>query len=225
MARNHPGVLRFMGTFLRQPDVVGAVLPSSRRLAEHLIRPFKQRTRPAKVLELGAGTGAVTMPLGHELGPEDELDIFEIQPELVHHLEKQVLSQPQFDRARREGRVKLYGRAVQEIGTDRRYDFVISGLPFTAFDESQLSSVLALLPAIVMPGGIFSYFEYVALRRLRSLGSFGTARRRRRAVDAILDDYIERFEIDRRTVLANFPPAFARHWRFDAPQGATLRQR
>ena len=214
-AEDHAGKLRFLGTFLRKPSVVGAVLPSSRRLAERLIQPFKERSRPAKVLEVGAGTGAVTLPLGRELGPEDELDIYEIQPELVEHLEKRVLSQPQFSRARMEGRVRLHARPIETIELKRRFDFVISGLPFTAFDEAQLSSVLNVLPAIVKPGGIFSYFEYAALRRLRVMTSFGFAGRRRRAVSEILDDHIRRFEISRHTVLANLPPALARHWRFD----------
>lgn len=195
--------------------MVGAVAPSSRRLAHALMAPFKARTSPAKVLEVGAGTGAVTRHLGHEIGAGDELAICEMHPALARHLQRKVLVQPQFERAVREGRVKLWDCSLQQVDASQRYDYIISGLPFTAFKPHDLMAVLQGVRRMLRPGGVFSYFEYVGLRQLKTAMSFGMAHDRIRAVSAILDDHIARFQIGRRMVLANFPPAYARFWRFD----------
>ncbi len=208
------GYALFLRSFLRQPNLTGAVLPSSRRLAHALMSPLRKRTGPARILEIGAGTGAVTQHLGHELGARDQLDICEMQPAMIEHLRRRVISQPQFDRARRDGRVVLLDCRVQEIDLGRRYDFVISALPFTAFAPDDVQSILDVVRTVLEDGGVFSYFEYVALRRLRKVGSLNHARRRINGVGRILDRHIERFEINRETVWANFPPAHARHWKF-----------
>ncbi len=209
----------FLRAFLADPNLVGSVAPSSRFLARALIEPFKARAEPARVLEVGAGTGPVTVHLGHELGAGDELDVCEIKPELVRHLERHVLTQPQFAEAREEGRVNLFQCAVQDMDRDRQYDFVVAGLPFTTLPPAAIESVLEFIRTVLKPGGVFSYFEYVGLRRLRMLGTFGETRRRMREVSAIMDTHIRRHQIGRRTVLFNFPPAHARYWRFESPVG------
>lgn len=211
----------FVRRFLVEPNVVGALWPSSRYLARALMEPFKQRCGPASVLEVGAGTGAVTRHLGRELGPADRLDVCEILPDLADHLDA-LLSRSPFEAARREGRVSLFRGPMQALDRSRRYDYVISGLPFTALEPSEVLSALEVIRAVLKPGGVFAYFEYVALRRLRVLGSVGRARRKVASVSAILDDHIRRFEVGRKTVFANMPPAHTRYWRFEASRGRRL---
>ena len=179
------------------------------------MEPFRSRTRPARVLEVGAGTGAVTRHLGFELGEEDELTVCEPHPDLARHLNHEVLSQSQFRRAVLERRVSVRACPVEEMDGDHRFDYIIAGLPFTAFELSQIESILTTVRRMLRPGGVFSYFEYVGMRRLKRQLSLGAGRRHNRAVSALLDDHIGRYEVARRTVLANVPPAHARHWRFD----------
>ena len=205
----------FLQAFLADPSVVGSVVPSSKHLADALVQPFRAQTSPANVLEIGAGTGVVTRRLGRELGPKDQLSICECQPALADHIERQVLAEPYFAPAVREGRVRLLRCPVQEIDPDERYDQIICGLPFTAFGPGDVSSILRLIRRSLLPGGTFSYFEYIALRRVKLAAATGKKRQRMRRVSAILDAYIRRFEIGRRKVLINFPPAYARYWRFD----------
>ena len=72
--------LTFVRRYLSAPVVTGAIVPSSRHLAAVLTRPFAERTQPAHVLEVGAGTGAVRaavrealagMPEAAAFGPAD----------------------------------------------------------------------------------------------------------------------------------------------------------
>ena len=212
--------LRFLKRYVRDPHSVGAVAPSSRALAGALCEPFRRRVRPAKVLEVGAGTGAITRHLGTLLGAQDELDICEINPEFTAILENDVLTQPDFVPGVAAGRIRLLQKPVQQITDENRYDFVVSGLPLTAFELEDVKDIFAAIRRCLRPDGVFSYFEYVGLRRTSRTMALGRHRARLRSVSAYLSDHIRNHQFERQTVLRNFPPAYARHFRFDEA-GAT----
>ncbi len=206
--------VRFLREYLSAPSSVGAVSPSSESLARALAEPYAAAAKPASVLEVGAGTGAVTRHLGRILRPTDQLDICELSSAFVDVLNAEVLSDPTFDRARNESRVRLIAGRVQDLPGEHVYDFIISGLPLTAFSPADVDSVLATLRRLLKPDGVLSYFEYVGLRRLSRWLTPGGKRARIRDVSRRLDDLIRSHQTHRRLVLANFPPAHARHLRF-----------
>ena len=206
--------LQFFRSYLDDPSVVGAVAPSSRRLAAALVRPFARRTRGARVLEIGAGTGRISRRIAHLLRPDDHFDICEIKDGLADTIESEVLSHPRLHVACRDGRIRLLRCPAQNIRNPEGYDFIVSGLPFTAFGPALVESILASVRRNLRPGGVFSYFEYVGLRKLNHTLAIGRSRRRIRAVSALLDRHIDRHQFSRETVLLNLPPAHARHWRF-----------
>ncbi len=204
--------VEFLRRFLANPQQIGALAPSSRHLAEALTEPMSRRTRPSRILEVGAGTGAITRHLVDLLGPDDHLDICELQPDFCSVLERDVLSLPAAKLARSRGRIQLLTCRVEQIDRPAHYDFIISGLPLNSFDPETVDTILDRILANLAPGGVFSYFEYVGLGRItRHLGSSAT-RRRTGAVRDLLKQRIQRHQFARRTVLWNFPPAYARHW-------------
>jgi len=207
--------VQFLKEFVSAPSTVGAVVPSSAALARALCEPYAQADRPAAVLEVGAGTGAVTRYLGSILRGEDRLDICEIKPHFADHLERNVLSHTNFAGAVAVGRVRLMRGPVQQLLGKRRYDFIISSLPLTAFNLADIREILAGLQASLKPGGVFSYFEYIGLRKLSRNLLLGKKRLQAQQVSRFLNDNIRSHQFYRRTVLLNFPPAYARHWRFD----------
>ena len=206
--------LEFFRSYLDDPFVVGAVAPSSHRLAAALVRPFAKRRRGARVLEIGAGTGRISRRIAHLLRPEDHFDICEIKDSFADTIESEVLSAPRLQQARSDGRIRLLRCPAERLRDPEGYDFVVSGLPFTAFEPSLVESILASVRRNLRPGGVFSYFEYVGLRKLNHTLAIGRSRRRIRAVSALLDRHIDRHQFSRETVLWNLPPAHARHWRF-----------
>lgn len=207
---------RFITAYLRKPTVIGAIAPSSRALASALCEPFRRYARPAKVLELGAGTGAFTRYLGSLLGEEDELDVCEVQPDFADILRSDVFRGADLAPAVADGRVRLLSFAVQEIDFEDRYDFVISGLPLTAFSLSDVEAVFDVIRRCLKPSGVFSYFEYIGLRKTSRLLSVGRPRSRIRLVSAYLRRNIRNHQFAGRVVLRNLPPAYARHLRFHA---------
>ncbi|MBI4719136.1 MAG: methyltransferase domain-containing protein [Planctomycetes bacterium] len=207
--------LKFLKQYVCDPNVVGAVAPSSRALAEALCEPLRAHAGPACILEVGAGTGAITRYIGTVLQDEHELDVCEIQPDFADILERDVLSMPVFDRHMRAGRVRLFRCPIQELTEQDRYDFIISGLPLTVFELEDVQAVFAVIRRCLRPGGVFSYFEYIGLRRTSRVLALGKRRRRIRSVSAYLSDHIRAHQFRSTTVLRNFLPAHARHLRFD----------
>ena len=209
------GRLRFLHRYLTVPHIVGAVAPSSAQMAEALVAPFAKRREPADVLEVGAGTGAVTRVIGQHLGPADRLDVCEIEPALADVLDREVLNEGPLAAARAEGRVRLIRGPVQQLHAPAAYDFIIAGLPFTAFTVADVREILRVIQRCLKPGGTFSYFEYVGLRRLACAAAMLSGRIRVRRVSAYLNRRIAAHQVGITTVWCNLPPAHARHWQFD----------
>lgn len=207
--------IRFLSRYVQNPNVVGALAPSSRKLSAAVSEPYRRCTRSCDVLEVGAGTGPVTRYLGTILKPGDTLDICEIEDEFADILERDILSRPEFAKPKADGRVRVLHHAIQELASDKKYDFVISGLPLTAFELSDVEEVFSVIRACLKPGGVFSYFEYIGLRRTSRTFSLGRKRARVRAVSRYLTSTIREHEFARNTVLGNLPPAHARHLRFE----------
>lgn len=207
---------KFLRGYLEAPQQVGAIAPSGRALAIAICEPFRGGNKPATVLEVGAGTGAITRHIGSFMQPGDELDVCEIRPEFADVLRNDVLTLPVFRNPVAEGRVRVLCKPVQQINEERKYDFVISGLPFTAFDVALVQEIFAVIRRCLKPGGVFSYYEYIGLRRVSTLFAVGAARDRFKSVSGFLSSNVRRHQFHRRTVLQNLPPAHARHLRFES---------
>ncbi|MBI1826774.1 MAG: methyltransferase domain-containing protein [Planctomycetes bacterium] len=205
----------FLTNYLRHPTRVGAIAPSSQALAEAITEPYRNHGKPSKVLEIGAGTGPVTRYLGTVFGPKDRLDVCEISSELSDILERDVLTAPSFARGIAEGRVRLLRVPAQQIPADQSYDFIICGLPLTAFPLQDVKDVFAFIRKALAPDGVMSYFEYIGFRRTSRALALGRRRDRIREVHAYLSRNIREHQFDRRSIYQNLPPAHVRHLRFD----------
>lgn len=201
--------ISFLQRFLASPRQIGAVAPSSRFLARALVGPLAQHDRPVNILELGAGTGAVTRHIAPLIGPQDRLDICEADPALARHLKHHYLESGQLCEHFHAGRVRLFDQYLQEVRGMLEYDFVISGLPLNAFKLRDVKSILDVLKRQAKPGCVLSYFEYIGLRGLmRAIRAGGRNARYR---SGYLDRQIRNYQFERQSVLLNIPPAYARH--------------
>jgi phospholipid N-methyltransferase len=214
--------LRFFKRYLNDPRTVGAIAPSSPGLSRALCGPFRARRTPARVLEVGAGTGSVTRQIARFFGPEDRLDVCEINPVFGEILEREVLTRPGLREGVAEGRVRLLKQPVQALTQVEPYDYILSGLPFTSFELEDVEEIFDVIRRCLKPDGVFSYFEYVALRRASTALAVGKKRRRVRSVSSYMNETIRNHQFARRTVLRNLPPAHARHLRFDRTQAVAV---
>ncbi len=214
----------FIGEARRHFHEVGAVLPSSRFLARALVSEMKKPRAPARILEVGPGTGSVTAEIVKHLLPGDRLDLVELNPQFVNHLQKRFANEARFN-CRRE-QVTIRNSAIQELPGESTYDFIISGLPLNIFPVHLVREIYRVFTRVLKPGGTLSYFEYIFVRQLKSPFVSRQERRRLLSVGRVVGKYIGAYQFRAQRVFVNVPPAVARHLHLKPPQSeATIKTR
>nr|QDF63332.1 KyaL [Saccharopolyspora sp.]QDF63343.1 KyaL [Saccharopolyspora sp.] len=213
-----PGRFAFSREALRSFRVTGAIAPSSRRLAARLAAPLlpPQHRPPARVLEVGAGSGVVTRELADRIGPADRLDVVEINPHYVRMLDTALRTE--FALSAVADRIALHEVSVLDAPLEPRYDVVVSGLPFTNFEPEQVRALLDRHLELLVPGGHLTFFGYLGTQRARALVSGPAESRRHRAAMEVEREFVERYGLGRSTVWWNLPPAHVWHLRAPAAE-------
>jgi phospholipid N-methyltransferase len=212
----------FWRQFRNSYHTTGAVLPSGRGLSQalaHFVRhdersPVNGSRSPRRILEVGPGTGAVTAQIAHDMQSNDQLTLVERNEEFVGYLREQLNSQAAFDLAR--DRIQLVHSSLEDLPDNEPYDLIISGLPLNNFSIELVDHLLAKMQKLLAPGGVLSFFEYVAIRRAKAIVSSPSGRERLRGIERVLGDLLGKFEIRRDLVLVNVPPAWVHHVRLNS---------
>jgi len=183
------GAFRFLGQFIRRPGAVGAITPSSRRLARRMV-DWVDWSRVETAVEYGPGTGVFTHEILARLPVRATFVAFEANREMATHWQ-----------GRFPGRELHCGSAAEvknelsRLGRSHA-DVVISGLPWAAFPEHVQREILDATVASLPPGGKFATFAY-----LQGLLMPAGVRFRR-----LLKEYFAHIEVSPVTWL-NLPPA------------------
>jgi phospholipid N-methyltransferase len=98
---------------------------------------------------------------------------------------------------------------------ERPFDLIISGLPLNNFAVAEVEAILDIFARLIAPGGTLSFFEYIAIRRVKALVSGQAGRQRLRGIGAALRRTLEGREIKRDWVWPNVPPAWVHHVRWN----------
>ncbi|WP_086559522.1 class I SAM-dependent methyltransferase [Streptomyces africanus] len=217
------GRLTFLREAARTFRTTGAVAPSSGPLATRLAAPLAlaraELGGPVSVLEVGAGTGPVTRMLASRLGPADRLDVVEVNPRFVDVLHGALRTDPALSAA--SDRIRIIAESITEARLGRRYDVIVSCLPFTNFAPDMVRTVLERYFSVLEPGGHLTYFAYLGTEATRALVADRAEAARHRAVAAVLDGFTARYGVGDSLVLRNLPPARVRHLRAPGPLGRT----
>lgn len=156
---------RFLRSLFEDPFSVGAVAPSSRRLADMMVADVGPGCR---VIELGAGTGVVTQAiLDAGVAPED-LIVIEQSEEFAELLTERFPEVTVIQANAVSLRRHIAGLAGPA-------DFVVSGLPLLLFPRRRQARLLSQVFSALSPEGYFHQFTYggrcpVGRSLLRSLG-------------------------------------------------------
>jgi phospholipid N-methyltransferase len=212
------------GEFLRQCRrqfrTTGAILPSSRFLAKALVSEIAKPRGPARILEVGPGTGSVTRQLLRRMLPSDQFDAVEINANFIIRLKERLEHDRAYQRLRE--RVRIIHSAVEDLPGESVYDFVVSGLPLNNFPVDMIRRIFQTYNRLLKPGGVLTYYEYQFIRSLKT--PFANRRERRRLfrVGRLVGGYIRNYQIRRERIFINVPPATVRHLQFKpAPFAST----
>lgn len=180
----------FLAAALRRPGTVGAVAPSSPRLAAVLAAVVPRSGAPV-VVELGPGTGAVSAVISRRLPPAARHLAVELDPQMVAFLRR---SRPDLEVV--AGDAAHLASLLADRGIVHA-DAVISGLPWALFDEPAQRAILEQVSTVIGDTGAFATFAYLHGMPLAA------ARRFRATLRTTFDEVLVS-----ATVWRNLPPAF-----------------
>lgn len=214
-----PNWLSESRTFLRQYRTnfkhTGAVLPSGRLLGHALTRFVREsgeaNAGPRRILEVGPGTGAVTRHICAGLAPRDTLDLCELNATFVQVLRQRFAAEPPFcDVA---DRAAIHHSPIEALPADEPFDLIVSGLPLNNFEVGEVEHILSLFARLLKPTGVLSFFEYIAIRKVRAAVGGAAVRTRLQGIERAMSGVLQH-EIRRDRIWANVPPAYVHHVRF-----------
>lgn len=185
--------LQFLGSFLCHPLSVGALVPSSRRLARAVVDGCDLR-HAETVVELGAGTGVLTRLILERLNPGATFLAMELDERNARGLRRRLpnLDVCQDSAARLRAHLRRRGRPTA--------DCIISALPWGNMSRRTQDRILAAVFASLRPGGLFATYAYLHAQWLP--GSRQFKRRLSTRFDRVSTTPI---------IWRNLPPAFVYH--------------
>lgn len=194
----------FLKEFIAEFQNTGACLPTSRWAAEALISPITAKRLPQRILEVGPGTGSVTIEILPKMMDGDELTICEINPRFMEILKKRLSKNPYYIRHRE--RIRFYQCPMQELPEDVTYDIIVSAMPFLNFSLSMVQEMFDKFKKLSSEKTVMTYYEYIGLRSIGKSVGPKIQKRRFKELDRFFRHVYEEHEMRRKRVWLNVLP-------------------
>lgn len=211
MATGNP--FQFLKESLRNFRTTGALAPSSRFLARGIARQIpRDIPEDFKILEVGAGTGAITVELARRLNGRGHLACWELSPDFCQQLRTLIETHDAFKAM--DGHLDVHEGDVLKLPRKPQFDMIVSGLPFNCFHPDEVREFLEHFRGMLQPNGLLVWFEYVAIRKIQQ-PFVGKARREQlKGISEVMRAFLQRHQHGQEIIPMNFPPARIRHLRF-----------
>lgn len=161
--------LAFFTGFLREPAIVGSVIPSSRFLERSIVDACAM-TQGCVVVELGPGTGGTTQALLAAMPDDARLLAIELDPGFTRMMREQI-DDPRL--IVHEGSATDIAEILAQHGLPAP-DIVVSGIPFSTMPDAVGESIIARVWQKLAPGGRFIAYQFrdrVAVLGQRQIGA------------------------------------------------------
>lgn len=183
------GRMFFLRKYLQSPMGIGAVVPSSQKLAVQMVKMLGAK-RDDVVVELGPGTGIFTQALLTSGVLPGNLILVEFDVEFVHYLRRE------FPAVRvLQGDASHLCQLLANV-EDRPITRVLSGIPLRSMKPAIRAAIAKAIAEVLQPGGVlvqFSYFNASPITR-------------------VVADAVGFIGQKAGMIVANMPPAFV--WKY-----------
>jgi len=196
----------FLREFFAEFKSTGTCFPSSKWAADALTRPI-QGERPAQnILELGPGTGSVTIKILEEMQEGDRLTICEINPRFMQALKKMLLENEDYQKHR--DKVTFFEGPVQSLPVEGKFNTIVCALPFLNFDLKTIQEIFARLKEVSLPDTVMTYYEYIGLKEIRRIVSSAEKKQLIRESEDFFEEVFEKHQMHRSKVWRNLLPIY-----------------
>lgn len=150
----------FLRGFVRDPAMVGAIVPSSRQTIDRVLAKVDWEACRVFV-EYGPGVGTFSRPVLQRMRRDARLIVIDTSAAFIDHLNATIndtrFSAVHGSAADVEAIVAAHGHA--------QADYVLSGLPFTTLPPGIGDAIMAATHRVLRPGGAFMVYQYTARAR------------------------------------------------------------
>lgn len=196
--------LVFLREFLTEFQKTGSIFPTSRWAAEALTNPIDKPRPSQNILELGPGTGSVTVQVLEKMVEGDHLTICEINPRFMKALKKKLAKNELFQRHQK--RIRFFEGPAQDLPEDIRYDVIVCAIPFLNLDVAAVHEIFEKLRKIGKENAVMTYYEYIGLRSLSKSVASKQTKQRMRELDDYLHTVTDEWCMGRKRVWLNLLP-------------------
>lgn len=147
--------LAFLRGFIKNPVMVGSVIPSSRRLIDKMLGPVDWANTRLFV-EYGPGVGTFTRVILERLPEDAKLVTIDTNPEFTAFL-KESIDDP------RLVAVTASAADVEKVLEERglpKADYILSGLPFSTLPPGVGDAIGEATARAIRPGGAFLVYQF-----------------------------------------------------------------
>jgi phospholipid N-methyltransferase len=147
--------LRFARIFLKNPVMLGAVLPSSRRLTRHLLDGVDWRSARV-IVEYGPGVGTLTWEILQRMHPDAVLVAIEFNPDLVDHLRANF----------QDARLRIVHGSAADVRlilskmSIPHADYIISGIPYSTLSKPDRERILLESNEALRQNGMLMVYQF-----------------------------------------------------------------
>lgn len=146
---------QFLRGFIKNPVMVGSVIPSSKVLIDRMLEPVEW-DKVKLFVEYGPGVGTFTRPILDRLAPAAKLIAIDTNDDFIKYLAKEI-DDPRL--------IAVHGSAadVEQIVADAGFahaDYVVSGLPFSTLPPGVGQAIGAATSRVIRAGGAFLVYQF-----------------------------------------------------------------
>jgi phosphatidylethanolamine/phosphatidyl-N-methylethanolamine N-methyltransferase len=165
---------RFLLAALFKGGQTGAIVPSQRFLIDKMIAPVPAGYR-GQILELGPGTGALTLRLAARC-PSARILACEINPVLAKHTQETIVKRGL------DSRVRVIADSAEHLlstvgqGGIPTPEFIISGIPLGNLGRERVCALIEAIYQALPANGLYVQFQYSMIDRKKIKTRFAKCR-------------------------------------------------
>lgn len=178
-------VLVFLREGLRNFRDTGTVCATSRWAAKALTNPLREASTVQNILELGPGTGSVTVKILRDMSVGDKLTLCEINPRFMEALKKRLATNEDF--IKHQSNITFFQGAVQDLTEAETYNIIVCALPFLNFEVETVQEIFGKLHRVSTDDTVMTYYQYIGLRDLGKVVAAPERRKRMAELEKFFD--------------------------------------